>query len=918
MADLCPFCNGGDNLDRRTFYLGIENGLYQCKRGGCAEKGRLEELAKIFGEDIQTSRDMISYAKTKKAYDFPDQELLPLTDEILNYFTQRKISKETLEDFGIGANSAGDIVFPFYKDGTLVYVKYRKPRKPMPKERKEWQFPNTMPILFGMDMCSFSKALHITEGQLDAMSLYESGIPNVVSVPCGCDNLEWVDNCWDWLEKFHKIVLFGDADDPGLKMVETLAKRLGEERVSVVRTHPKRPNGDGVCKDANEILYFYGPEAIQRAVDEAEPYPVKGIIDLSDVTPVDPTLVERIKTMIPLLDESIGGLAEGGITILTGKAGNGKLLADETPVMTRNGWKNHGDLVVGDEVVGLDGQYVKVTHIFPKGEANMCVTFTNGEQIYCHENHEWVLERHSDVEYKHKVYETKTLYDIFHNPDLRKWRGRGDEYKYRLPCRSAMVGEHKDLPIKPYTLGVWLGDGRSSNPDITTPNSDLAIIRSIIEDDHYEMSWSTIHKTTGVGTYGFKDIRKPLQIFNMCHSRKKTPKHIPEIYLTADYNQRMELLAGLLDTDGCLYKGRTKYIYSTTEQLLRDGIIELISTFGWRVCVQEIPPRTSSSGIVGRKTVWAIGFSPTENIPCRVERKKMKAPASRRRISFKSIEKCVPVTGNCIEVEGGVYCVGKTMLPTHNSTLNGQLLLNAIEQGYSVCAYSGELRKEKFQEWIHLQCAGSDYITLKYDHIRGKDVPLVPYPVQEKIREYYRGKFYLFDNNEIFEDNQAKAILKVFTMAVRRYGCKLFLVDNMMTSLSDADEEMRAQSMFVNALKKFATRYNVHVLIVAHPRKTKQGEQLGNDDVSGTSAIGNLADNIIVVEKPNLRITKNREDGINRLIECCYAGDSRRIYQANSGDLFKYSWDKTGIEKVKVRADSKQEYGIQISNQNPF
>lgn len=73
---------------------------------------------------------MISYAKTKKAYDFPDQELLPLTDEILNYFAQRKISKETLEDFSIGANSSGDIVFPFYQDGTLVYVKYRKPRKP--------------------------------------------------------------------------------------------------------------------------------------------------------------------------------------------------------------------------------------------------------------------------------------------------------------------------------------------------------------------------------------------------------------------------------------------------------------------------------------------------------------------------------------------------------------------------------------------------------------------------------------------------------------------------------------------------------------------------------------------------------------------------------------------------------------------
>ena len=75
----------------------------------------------------------------------------------------------------------------------------------------------------------------------------------------------------------------------------------------------------------------------------------------------------------------------------------------------------------------------------------------------------------------------------------------------------------------------------------------------------------------------------------------------------------------------------------------------------------------------------------------------------------------------------------------------------------------------------------------------------------------------------MFEENQAKSILKVFTMAARRYGCKLYLVDNMMTSLSDADEEMRAQAVFVNALKKFAVRYSVHVLIVAHPRKTRMG-----------------------------------------------------------------------------------------------
>ena len=247
------------------------------------------------------------------------------------------------------------------------------------------------------------------------------------------------------------------------------------------------------------------------------------------------------------------------------------------------------------------------------------------------------------------------------------------------------------------------------------------------------------------------------------------------------------------------------------------------------------------------------------------------------------------------------------------STLAGQLLLNAIEQGHSVCAYSGELTKEKFQEWINLQAAGSEYIGLKYDSVRGIRVPCVPYAVQERLLDYYRDRFYLFDNQEIFEANQSESILNVFQLAARRYGCKLFLADNLMTALSDSDEETKAQGKFANALKKFATRYHVHVLLVAHPRKVKVGEKLGQDDIGGSSATIRLADSAIVVERPNLRILKNREGGVCKLIECCYCPDSRRIYQADKGDLNRFSWDKTGITPLNPRADSLPDYAVRMA-----
>lgn len=253
------------------------------------------------------------------------------------------------------------------------------------------------------------------------------------------------------------------------------------------------------------------------------------------------------------------------------------------------------------------------------------------------------------------------------------------------------------------------------------------------------------------------------------------------------------------------------------------------------------------------------------------------------------------------------------------STLTGQLLLNAIEQGYSVCAYSGELTKERFLDWINLQAAGSDYIGLKYDAVRDIRVPCISPMVQQRLSEYYRDRFYLYDNTELFESNQSEAILKVFVTAARRYGCKLFLADNLMTALSDSDEETKAQGKFANALKRFANQYHVHVILVAHPRKVKTGEPLGQDDISGSSATIRLADSAIVVEQPNLRILKNREGGLRRLIECCYCPDSRRIYQADKGDLNRFSWDKTGITPPSPRADSLPEYAVRMAeNAQPF
>lgn len=341
--------------------------------------------------------------------------------------------------------------------------------------------------------------------------------------------------------------------------------------------------------------------------------------------------------------------------------GCGKQLADDTPILTTDGWKMHGDLVVGDKVFGIDGKPKKVVYVFPKSEDDCLVTFTNGEKIQCHEQHEWIVyDRRC---HREKIYETKDL--IKKNLDSGIPGKRGHRYFYQIPIKEPIAGTEKKLAVSPYILGVWLGDGTEKKPTITICDSDFCIAEEVKKE--YELS--AVYPQTGCKSYHFIGLRQDLQKLGMCHSRKKLGKRIPEEYLTSSINQRLQLLAGLLDTDGdCSLKER-KYHFSTTNKELKEDFIELISTFGWRCCTTEIEPILKKEGIQGKKTVYRIGFSPTFEIPCRVERKQLKEFSKQRRISIKSIERVKAKTGNCIQVEGGIYCAGKTMIPTHNSTL---------------------------------------------------------------------------------------------------------------------------------------------------------------------------------------------------------------------------------------------------------
>lgn len=341
----------------------------------------------------------------------------------------------------------------------------------------------------------------------------------------------------------------------------------------------------------------------------------------------------------------------------------GKNQSDDTPVLTKNGWKKHGDLKVGDEVLNDKGEFVRVLATSDKYPCEYEVTFSDGSVSECHGNHDWVV--YDRATRKETIRSTKSMVG-----KLRPGSGTHSHYRFQLPLKEPVKGIHKELLVDPYTLGVWLGDGTNKVGSITIDKNDKIIADTIINNG-YNNVLLYVHPSYGTYRYTFKSLYKGLQKYNMCFSRHRCVKHIPEEYLTASIEQRLELLAGLLDTDGTLIKKEHRYHFSTTEEQLKDDFVSLVSTFGWRCSVTKNNACTSSSGIIGRKDVYDIGFNPTMFIPCRLERKQLYEYSKQRRVSVVDIQPIKkPKKGKCIQVEGGVYLVGKQLTPTHNSTLS--------------------------------------------------------------------------------------------------------------------------------------------------------------------------------------------------------------------------------------------------------
>ena len=373
----------------------------------------------------------------------------------------------------------------------------------------------------------------------------------------------------------------------------------------------------------------------------------------------------------------------------------GKALGLDTEVPTPWGWTTMEHLEVGDEVFDGSGAATRVVGATDVMTDRPCfeVLLSDGSRFVADGGHLWVTRTKAERVRGEQGCSRTTEH-------LAATLRAGREWNHHIVMAGpAQYAERDDLPVDPYVLGVWLGDGTTTSATITT--ADQQVVQEIRSAGY------AAHRTSA--PYGWRVAGRPEQRLRDTAGRYAPDtglnsvlraegllgdKHVPQHYLTAGPVQRLALLQGLMDSDGYVDEvGRCEFV-STLEHL-SDAVVELAASLGMRPVKRK--KRVTLRG-VECAPAYQVKFVP--HLPVfRLQRKLDRLASERRQSRFRAVVavRAVPsVPVRCIQVESpsGTFLVGRTYVPTHNSSLGRLGLLTHSTAGFIDPGFSGHVTLE--------------------------------------------------------------------------------------------------------------------------------------------------------------------------------------------------------------------------------
>lgn len=340
-----------------------------------------------------------------------------------------------------------------------------------------------------------------------------------------------------------------------------------------------------------------------------------------------------------------------------------------TPVLTPYGWTTMGDLRVGHRVVGGDGLPCTVTGVSEVRHLDCYrVTLVDGATVVVDADHRWrVWDKHGHDAAAWRASRQKGTWRVL---STREMLG-AHALRYRLPVRPMIELPERPVPIHPYALGVWLGDGSSNGPDLTCADDGiLDVLAEVGEPARRRPSGGPYHCTWAGTRTAHSTFLLRLRALGVLDN-----KHVPDAYVHGSAKQRLQLLQGLMDTDGCCVRstsGYTQCEFTSTSRRLAENTLLVVRSLGIRATLKEGRATLDGRDIGPKYRVQFTTDQPVFRLARKLDRL-YDVPGPRKaaaRFGF-TITPTATVPTCCITVDSpdGTFLLGESLIVTHNTLL---------------------------------------------------------------------------------------------------------------------------------------------------------------------------------------------------------------------------------------------------------